>query len=53
MRSEVASYGERPSSGPRAIAGVVEVLLMLGVSVDASERRRAANPVRTPAWRRG
>jgi hypothetical protein len=33
VRNEVASYGERPSSGPRAIAGVVEVLLlMLGVS---------------------
>jgi hypothetical protein len=32
VRSEVASYGKRPSTGPRAIAGVVEVLLMLGVS---------------------
>jgi hypothetical protein len=32
VRSEVASYGERPLSGPRAIAGVVEVLGMLGVS---------------------
>ncbi len=32
VRSEIASYGERPSSGPRAIAGVVEVLLMLAVS---------------------
>jgi hypothetical protein len=32
VRSEIASYGERPSSGPRAIAGVVDVLLTLGVS---------------------
>ena len=32
LRSEIASYGERPLSGPRVIAGVVEVLLMLGVS---------------------
>ena len=33
VQSEVASYGERPSSGPWAIAGVVEVLrVLLGVS---------------------
>ena len=32
VRVEVASFGERPSSGPRAIAVVVEVLLMLGIS---------------------
>jgi hypothetical protein len=32
VRVEVASCGERPSSGPRAIAIVVEVLRMLGVS---------------------
>jgi hypothetical protein len=31
-RVEVASCGERPSSGPRAVAGVVEGLRMLGVS---------------------
>ena len=32
VRVEVASFGERPSSGPRAIAIGVEVLRMLGVS---------------------
>jgi hypothetical protein len=32
VRVEVASFVERPSSGPRAIAIVVEVLRMLGVS---------------------
>jgi hypothetical protein len=33
VRVEVASFGERPSSGLRAVAVVVEVLLMLGVSL--------------------
>ncbi len=32
VRVEVASFGERPLSGPRAIAIVVEVLRMQGVS---------------------
>jgi hypothetical protein len=32
VRGEVASFGERCSSGPRAITSMVEVLQMLGVS---------------------